>query len=122
MSEKQHFSSIADFLNDDMFIVWRLFRTDETEQYWREFVREHPQAKPLLLEACRRFEAVRLNEKRRLCPEAREAMYRQLLTRLPVHKPVRRRPTVWKIAAASVIFAVVSTMCMVCDRDRKSVV
>lgn len=113
MSEKQHFSSIADFLNDDMFIVWRLFRTDETEQYWREFVREHPQAKPLLLEACRRFEAVRLNEKRRLCPEAREAMYRQLLTRLPVHKPVRRRPTVWKIAAASVIFAVVSTMCMV---------
>ncbi len=113
MSEKQHDSSIADFLNDDMFIVWRLFRTDETEQYWREFVHEHPQAEPLLREACRRFEAVRLNEKRRLRPEAREAMYRQLLTRLPAHKPVRRRPTGWWIAAASIIFAVVSTLCIV---------
>ncbi len=110
MIEKQHFSSSADFLNDDMFIVWRLFRTDETERYWEEFVREHPQAEPLLREACRRFEAVRLNEKRRLRPEARDAMYRQLLTRLPDHKPVRTRPTAWWIAAASVIFAVVSTI------------
>lgn len=113
MNKKQPFSSIADFLNDDMFIVWRLFRTDETERYWEEFVREHPQAEPLLREACRRFEAVRLNEKRRLRPEIREAMYRQLLTRLPVHKPVRRQPTAWWIAAASVIFAVVSTICIV---------
>lgn len=110
MSEKQHFSSSADFLNDDMFIVWRLFRTDETERYWEEFVREHPQAEPLLREACRRFEAVRLNEKRRLRPEARDAMYRQLLTRLPDHKPVRTRPTAWWIAAASVIFAIISTI------------
>ncbi|MDO4702985.1 FecR family protein [Tannerella sp.] len=113
MSEKRNFSSIADFLNDDMFIAWRLFRTDETERYWEEFVREHPQAEPLLHEACRRFEAVRFNEKSRLHPETGEAMYRELFTRLPTHKPVRRRPTAWWMAAASLIFAVVSTISII---------
>lgn len=111
MNEKQHFSSIADFLNDETFIVWRLFRTDETERYWQEFVREHPQAEPLLREACRRFEAVRFNEKQRLHPETGEAMYRQLLTRLPAHMPVRRQPTAWRwIAAACLLIAVFSAI------------
>ncbi|GHV40492.1 anti-sigma factor [Bacteroidia bacterium] len=53
--------NLKNFLFDNEFIKWRLFRTEESDKYWSEFIKENPQYQSDLELAIRKFKAVRLN-------------------------------------------------------------
>lgn len=53
--------NLKNFLFDNEFIKWRLFRTEESDKYWSEFIKENPQYQSDLELAIRKFKAIRLN-------------------------------------------------------------
>jgi uncharacterized protein (UPF0216 family) len=54
--------NLKNFLFDNEFIKWRLFRTEESDKYWSEFIKENPQYQGDLELAIKKFKAIRLND------------------------------------------------------------
>jgi len=52
---------VDNLLQNEEFIKWRLFRTEELEEYWENFRKENPHNEDVLQEAISRFEAVKIN-------------------------------------------------------------
>lgn len=103
MDKKQAVSSASDFLSNDNFVSWRLLRTEELDNYWTNFLKENPNRKPMIDEACRKFEAVRLND---INPtsEMEEELYRRIYNRINAHKQRKISPgTYWLSSAACFI-------------------
>jgi transmembrane sensor len=61
MSEQKHTPSSKDFLQNDQFIEWRLFKSEESERYWENYLLEHPECADALQLAIRKFEMVKVN-------------------------------------------------------------
>lgn len=80
MQNPKHSSDIPDFLNDEQFIAWRLFRTPELNRYWAQFRREHPELREALERAIEKFRSVRINAGDRLPEEQRRALWERILT------------------------------------------
>ncbi len=104
MTPEKNYGEI-DFLTDERFIRWRLFRDPDTEAYWRAYAESHPDAREALESAVRIFSAVRINDRHmtvgqsallweRIAADARRRRF--------------RRFTVRYAAAACIAFAVVS--------------
>ncbi len=53
----------GDFLSDERFILWRLYRDPESETYWQAFAASHPEAREALESAIRTFSAIRINDR-----------------------------------------------------------
>ncbi|WP_029906823.1 FecR family protein [Prevotella sp. 10(H)] len=50
-----------DFLNNDIFVQWRLTRTKELNEYWADFEEQNPECRQALEEAIDKFKSVILN-------------------------------------------------------------
>lgn len=108
MDKKKPFLSVADFLNDDTFIAWRLFQTEELNAYWADFVKENPLSEALLREAVRQFEAVKLNEIP-LPLQAEEKLYEKIRCRIDANRHQKKQRIVyWASAAASFLLLIAS--------------
>lgn len=103
------FQGDHDFLLDDGFIRWRLFQTEESDEYWNNFLIEHPHLEKALHEAIAQFNAVEINRDQ-LPEKDKKEVYRTLL--LNIHRYKRRRllrrigsvAAVLMIAILSVLF------------------
>lgn len=108
MDKKNPFLSVADFLNDDTFIAWRLFQTEELNTYWADFVKENPLSEALLREAVQQFEAVKLNEIP-LPLQAEEKLYEKIRQSINAHRQRKKQRIVyWVSAAASFLLLIAS--------------
>ena len=56
-------SKNRDFLLEDKFIEWRLFKTDELNSYWEALRKETPELSEEIDIAIREFDSIRLNDK-----------------------------------------------------------
>lgn len=100
----QFFQNHNNFLLDDDFIKWRLFRTKDSEEYWTNFRLKNPHLEKLIQEAIAQFDAVKIN--RYLFSESeKKEIYRNVLRNINKHK--RRRLFLKMGTAAAVLIITV---------------
>jgi hypothetical protein len=100
----QSFQSHHNFLLDDDFIEWRLFRTKDSENYWTDFRLKNPHLEKLIQEAIAQFDAIKIN--RYLFSESeKKEIYRDVLHNINKHK--RRRLFLKMGTAAAVLIITV---------------
>lgn len=109
MNKQNTIQSVSDFLNDEKFISWRLFRTEELDVYWSVFLSKNPQMETLLNEAIRTFdENVKLNDTN-MSSDAQKELYQKIETRIGAHKRNKvRRILSWSSVAAGLLLVVAS--------------
>lgn len=100
-----------DFLSDDLFIEWRLLRTEELDQYWDDFLEKHPECEPALTDAIKNFKAVRLNA-RVLSEVTRNKLYDRIIDDVRRRKNNVRRIQYWCAAAGIALLMVSSVVLM----------
>ena len=93
---------VCNFLQDEDFIRWRLFQTEESEDYWVTFRIEHPHLEEALLEAIRQFSAVEIN-KHHLSETDKQNIYRSVLNKVSHHKQRRLMVRLGSVAAVLII-------------------
>ena len=109
----------SDFLSDELFIEWRLTRTDELDAYWADFVCHNPACAGALDEAVRKFAAVRLNE-RRLTALQSEKLWNEIARTCDAR--LSRRHTVMRrlVAAACVVVVAVVSVALIREYSVKN--
>jgi len=107
VAEKYH--QDKDFLFNDKFIAWRLFRTEEQNLYWTRFSDEHPECKGALEKAIRKFSAIKFN-RFELSEPVQEDLYQRILADVQLHIVRRRRLTYWSVAAGLALLLMSSFM------------
>ncbi len=101
MNDKKHLFSVSDFLYNDKFITWRLFRTNELDEYWKEFLENNPDSKLLLDEACKRFSFIKLSDKN-LKSEKEKELFERIYSNINRRRK-RKYLKYWSSVAASVV-------------------
>lgn len=96
------------FLEDEDFIRWRLFKTKESEDYWTNFRMENPQLEEAIQEAIRQFNAVKINNYN-LSDKEKGYIYKNILQNISHYKKRRLTVRIASIAAVSLI-ALLSTL------------
>jgi hypothetical protein len=97
------------FLYDEEFIQWRLFRTPELDKKWNELIKGDPHLEPFLKDAIDQFEAVELGSF--LLPESdKERIYFQILSKINQHKRKKLRRRVGSIAAVFAFLCLISAI------------
>ena len=96
------------FLEDEDFIRWRLFKTKESEDYWSYFRMENPQLEEAIQEAIRQFNAVKINDYN-LSDKEKGYIYKNILQNISHYKKRRLTVRIASIAAVSLI-ALLSTL------------
>jgi len=104
----------TDFLSDELFIEWRLARTDELDAHWADFVCHNPACADALNEAVRKFAAVRLNE-RRLTTLQSEKLWRGIAH--TCNARLSRRRTIMRRLVAAACVAVVAVVSVALIRE-----
>lgn len=90
------------FLLDEDFIRWRLFQTEESDEYWNDFLSRNPHLEKALHEAIRQFNAVRIN-KNQLLEEDKKDVYKTVLWNIHRYKRSRLLRRIGSVAAVLVI-------------------
>jgi len=91
-----------DFLFDENFISWRLIQTKELDEYWENFLIEHPHLKRKLQEAIIQFDAVNINLDQ-LAEKDKKSVYQAVWTDIYRYK---RRRLVRKISAIAAVLVI----------------
>ncbi|MGI6571990.1 MAG: FecR family protein [Fermentimonas sp.] len=99
-----------DFLLNEDFIQWRLFRGEEQNERWEQFRLANPHLEESLNEAINRFKALEMN--RVPLPESeKDAIYTVVTRKIRKYKSRRhRRQISWSAIAAILVIAVLSTL------------
>ncbi len=119
MTRKKPYLSVSDFFNDDNFIAWRLFRSEELNRHWDDFVKGNPETVSLLHEACNRFDAVKLN-KSNLTSEEEEKLYTKIVTRINKHNhQTKKKRALYWLSAASCLLILVGSILFFKEADEE---
>jgi hypothetical protein len=86
-----------DILNDDLFIEWRLFKTDELNSYWKDYIARYPEEADNTWRAIKDFQSVRLNDFG-VAEEEKIKLYRNIIAK----KRRKRLKMIYYSIAASV--------------------
>ena len=87
-NNNQTYQKIEDLLQDEQFIKWRLFRTEELDEYWNALREENPQLKKIIDEAVAQFGKVKLNHYPVSDPE-KQALFSKIRKRIRFHNTKR---------------------------------
>ncbi len=96
-------SNNYNFLHDDNFIMWRLFRTIELDEYWEVFMANNPDLENSILESIAQFEAVKINKDRLLLEKDKKNIYRTVLQKIYRHE---RRLLARRVISVVAFFAI----------------
>ncbi len=91
-----------DILHDEKFIIWRLFQTKESKEYWDTFLVKHPHLKELLHKAITQFNYLKINNYK-LPKDDKKDIYRTILENIHRYK---RRKTFYRIASAAAVLMI----------------
>ena len=98
-----------DFLLNENFIKWRLFRTEEQDEQWEKFRLENPHFEQPLNEAIRQFNALEMN-RTFLSKNEKEVIYSLITQNINRYKK-QKRWRIWLVATASVFaITILSTL------------
>lgn len=109
MRLKTENNSFIRFLKDEKFIEWKLFPTDELDQYWKEYLLLHPEDRSDIELAEKHFRKVNISSYKLAPEKKREAMRRMQKSLDESNKKRRIRRFSYGIAAsftALIIFSV----------------
>ena len=111
MISKNTYTTYLDFIEEDRFIEWRLFRTDELESYWQDFQIDHPEYVELINEAIKKINIVQLNKKSKLSPESKDELYDRVLNSINhfEKRKTTRNFLIISVAAASIAILMMFT-------------
>lgn len=104
-----------DFLKDDKFIEWRLFLTDDLEEYWTHYIEEFPECAQTMNEAIRKFKSVKLNNGK-LSELTQAVLYQRIVGKIQ-RKARMRRIRYWSAMAAGIALLVVSSWVFLGDNQ-----
>lgn len=90
MDKEKQFYSLSDFFNDDSFISWRLLQTEELNNYWEKFLKEHPDSEALLQSACEKFDSIKLNQIH-LATDIEDELLENIYKRIKKHQKSRKQ-------------------------------
>ena len=99
------FKHDTDFLNNDLFVEWRLTRTDELDRYWTQYAEKYPESQEALNEAVRKFEAVRLNNYS-LSGPVKKMLFKRITDNVRRRRSRIRMIRYWSAAACIAVLAV----------------
>lgn len=97
-----------DFLRDEDFIRWRLFRTEAKDEYWNAFPSEYPCLEKRFHEAIEQFDAVRINQNQ-LPQKDKNDIYQSVWVDIYQYKRRRLLRKVSSVAAV-LVMAVLSVL------------
>jgi hypothetical protein len=98
--------NLKNFLFDDEFIKWRLFRTEESDKYWAEFIKENPQYQGDLELAIKKFKAVKLNNNLLTQQQKDELLDKIIQDSVFKIKRKRRIKYYWSAIACIIVLAI----------------
>jgi ferric-dicitrate binding protein FerR (iron transport regulator) len=99
----------CDFLNNDKFIKWRLLQTIELDQYWAQYIADHPEHADELNLSISKFDAVNLNLKE-LSEENKNELYKKILGSISVYEGKRKKRKYYWLSAAAACFALIMVL------------
>ncbi len=102
--KKHTFSGGDDFLLNEDFISWRLFRTEESNDYWNNFLSQYPETEKRLKKSIAQFETIKIN-RFILSGKEKEETYRTVLYEVKRYR--KRRLFTWIGSAASIFLATI---------------
>ena len=102
------FKTYLDFLllEDGRFVMWRLTRSPELEDYWRRFITTHPELKDEFEKAIRVCDSVRLNDS----PYAGQQALLDRIKASVARRKARRRLHVRRMVAAAAVLLLAAVM------------
>ncbi len=110
-----------DFLLNEDFIKWRLFRTEEQNGQWEKFRLENPYLEENLNEAIRRFNALEMN-RASLSKREKDAIYSAVMQKIRRHKMRKRRMRISLAATAAILaITILSTLFVRLNKDNGAV-
>lgn len=115
----QFFESAQDFLLDEKFIRWRLFDTEESNEYWRDFLARNPHLRADVQNAISRFDAIKINQ--HTLPDAEKMeVYQNVLVKIDRYKRNKRRELSRQIGSVAAVFLIGLLMVLHVTRDGKT--
>lgn len=102
-TQKTSYTKFTDFLEDERFVHWKLFPTEESNAYWANFIEQNPHLLPLIREAEDHFLTIKIEEDK-LTPTEKSQLWQRILqpTRKKVNIGNIRFYTKWSVAVAAV--------------------
>ena len=100
--KKHTFPGDDDFLLNEDFIRWRLFRTVEADDYWNNFLSQYPKMEKGLKKSIAQFDTININ-RFVLSGKEKEEIYHTVLHEVKRYR--KRRLSVWIGSAAAIFLA-----------------
>ncbi len=98
----------SDFLDSREFILWRLERTDEQNEYWFAFIKENPHLQEEFEKAINIFDEIKINE--RTFTDT-DLLYKKIQQSISSHRKTKRRIVYYLSTVAAVaLILVVGTL------------
>ena len=102
VNKNQSFKPDHDFLLDEDFIQWRLFRTEELDKYWMNIIKERPYLEKAFREAISQFRAIQINQDQ-LPQEDKKEIYKTVLLNIHRYKRQKLLRRIGSVAAVLII-------------------
>lgn len=102
VNKNQSFKPDHDFLLDEDFIQWRLFRTEELDKYWMNIIKERPYLEKAFREAIGQFRAIQINQDQ-LPQEDKKEIYKTVLLNIHRYKRQKLLRRIGSVAAVLII-------------------
>ena len=96
-------------MDDDKFVEWRLFRTEEMEQFWTHYVEKYPESAEAMNEAIRKFKAVKLNDDGP-SDATFDSLYQKIVEDAQRRRSPKRIVGIYLAAAASIALLITSSL------------
>lgn len=97
-----HYTAV-DFLKEESFLRWQLYRSAEDAAFWEDWLRQHPEQQEAIQEAIALFSSMKMNSYHFTTDEKQEM--RQFI--LQKAKQRKRRISLYSVSAAACIAALV---------------
>ncbi|MBP1677465.1 MAG: FecR protein [Bacteroidetes bacterium] len=104
MANKHNYKKHAnDFLNNEKFIEWRLFRTQEMDDYWQNYLLTEPENHEAIETAINKFNALRINDYK-LSDSQKEILLKEILHQSLIKRKFQlKKLYYWSAAVACVL-------------------
>ncbi|MBK5723130.1 FecR family protein [Dysgonomonas sp. Marseille-P4677] len=108
-NKSQNKLSYIDFLNDDEFLKWQLYKSIEQEEYWIDYVKRNPECEDAFEQAIEKFSKIKLNRKK-LSDEETEKLYNKIVHSSQLRLEQKKKLKYYWTAAAVVIVLITSAV------------